>query len=71
MNDQEIKKMLEEAIRIQKEKITKAAMAAAAMAIDKAIEVEREACAKYVAESFGKELVDGQDVAAAIRARGE
>jgi hypothetical protein len=32
---------------------------------------EREACAKYVAESFGKELVDGQDVAAAIRARGE
>ena len=35
-----------------------------------AVAAEREACAKYVAESFGKELVSGQDVADAIRARG-
>jgi hypothetical protein len=34
-----------------------------------AVLAEREACAKYVAESFKSELVAGEDVAAAIRAR--
>ena len=48
MNDQEIKKMLEEALKIQKEETTKAAMAAAAIAIDKAIELEREKVAAWM-----------------------
>jgi hypothetical protein len=39
--------------------------------LDAAVKAEREACAEYVAQSFGNELVGGQDVAAAIRARGE
>jgi len=54
----------------ERERLTDAAMKAAEKAVDVAIALEREACAK-LCESMSKYMDDGEECAAAIRARGQ
>jgi uncharacterized protein (UPF0305 family) len=54
----------------ERERLTDAAMKAAEKAVDVAIALEREACAK-LCEAMNKYMDDGEECASAIRARGE
>jgi len=79
---EELKRFAAFVAAAEREKLTQAAMSAAEIAIDKAIELEREACAK-VCEEHGDKWAEGNDewsngqatafyyCAIAIRARGE
>jgi spermidine synthase len=58
------------AIEHERERLTDAAMKAAEKAVDVAMSLEREACAK-VCESMNKYMDDGEECATAIRARGQ
>jgi hypothetical protein len=59
---------IHEAVLEEREACGEAAMKAAEKAVDVAMKLEREACAKIAEQSFG---VIGSTIAKAIRARGE
>ena len=62
--------LIDEAVKAERERMTVVAMDAAEKAVDVAIKLEREACAKLI-ESHGQTLANGFMLTEAIRARGQ